>query len=68
MPLYEYRCQDCKHPFEVLQALDADGCGLTCPSCHGPTVTKQLSTFAAASGGEPSRSARPAGCCRGTPT
>ncbi len=67
MPLYEYRCQDCEHPFEVLQALGANGCDLTCPSCQSSTVTKQLSTFAAASA-EPRNTGGPAGCCRGTPT
>ncbi len=67
MPLYEYRCQNCDHPFEVLQAIGAHGQGLTCPSCQSASVAKQLSTFAATSA-EPSRAASPAGCCRGTPT
>ena len=34
MPTYEYRCKDCGHEFEAVQAFTDDA--LTeCPTCHG---------------------------------
>jgi putative FmdB family regulatory protein len=56
MPLYEYRCRDCGHRFEVLQRLGDGADGLVCPRCDGRELEKQFSTFA--SGGE--RTAGPA--------
>ena len=43
MPLYEYRCQDCKHGFELLVR---ESTTFECPSCHGQQIEKQLSVFA----------------------
>jgi putative FmdB family regulatory protein len=35
MPTYEYRCKECSHEFEAVQAFTDDA--LTeCPKCHGP--------------------------------
>ncbi len=53
MPLYEYRCAECDHRFEVLQQLGEGADKLTCPACGAPAPQKQFSTFAssAASGG-----------------
>lgn len=34
MPLYEYRCRDCGHQFEIQQSL-ADDALTECPSCSG---------------------------------
>ena len=48
MPLYEYRCQDCGHRFEVLQKMGEGADGLTCPKCSHAKVEKLLSTFASA--------------------
>lgn len=47
MPLYEYACSDCHHRFETLVR---GGCTPECPSCHGTTLEKQLSVFAAQAG------------------
>jgi putative FmdB family regulatory protein len=48
MPIYEYRCADCSHRFEILQRMGENGDGLACPECGARKVEKQLSTFAAA--------------------
>ena len=47
MPLYEYRCRDCGHRFEVLQRLGDGADGLACPSCGAGEPVRQFSTFAA---------------------
>ena len=60
MPLYEYSCNDCRTRFEVLQSVGAGADGLHCPSCGGEALSKELSTFAASSGGRPGVDA--AGC------
>jgi len=48
MPIYEYRCRDCGHRFEVLQRLGQGADGLVCPGCGAEPVEKVFSTFAAA--------------------
>lgn len=60
MPLYEYRCRECSHRFEILQRLGQGAEGLECPHCGAPGVEKQFSTFAA-SGGASSRGTHPVG-------
>ena len=51
MPLYEYRCEECGHRFEVLQRMGEGNEALTCPRCGAARPEKQLSTFAASSTG-----------------
>ena len=34
MPLYDYRCKDCDHQFEIQQAFTDDAL-TTCPECEG---------------------------------
>jgi len=51
MPLYEYRCPECGHRFEILQRMGEGAEGLTCPTCGAGKVEKQFSTFAASSTG-----------------
>jgi len=41
MPLYEYVCRKCDHPFEALVFGAADE--TTCPKCESAKVEKQLS-------------------------
>lgn len=48
MPLYEYRCEDCNHGFELLVR---ESTTFECPACHGRKLEKQLSVFAVADGG-----------------
>ena len=43
MPIYEYICQECRHPFEKLVFGDTE---VICPQCGSQTLGKQFSTFA----------------------
>ena len=65
MPLYEYRCRDCGHQFEILQSLGEGAGGLACPSCRAAALDKQFSTFATASGGGGASAESLAGCGEG---
>jgi putative FmdB family regulatory protein len=60
MPLYEYRCRDCGHRFEVLQRMGEGADALECPRCGAGRPERALSTFATAVAAS---SARPAGGC-----
>lgn len=42
MPIYEYRCQDCGHEFEILQRM-ADDPLTECPKCGHEALTKLVS-------------------------
>jgi putative FmdB family regulatory protein len=42
MPIYEYRCKECKHDVEVLQKL-SDPPLVTCPSCGKDALQKLVS-------------------------
>jgi putative FmdB family regulatory protein len=57
MPIYEYRCEDCKKSFEKL--VRRTGEEVACPSCGQKHLTLQLSTFSAHSGGSHSKSDAP---------
>jgi len=59
MPLYEYACKSCAHHFE---ALVRAGGTPECPACHGTTLERKLSVFAAHTGGTPTRAAAPGPC------
>jgi putative FmdB family regulatory protein len=62
MPLFEYVCQACAHQFEVLvRASDSP----ECPACHGTTLQRRQSTFAAHTHGPSSftRATEAAGPC-----
>lgn len=45
MPLYEYLCQACEHPFEELVRGDERP---LCPACGSARLSKRFSTFALA--------------------
>jgi putative FmdB family regulatory protein len=40
MPLYEYVCEECRHPFEALVFGEQQP---ECPACHGKKLQRQLS-------------------------
>jgi putative FmdB family regulatory protein len=67
MPLYEYRCRDCGHRFEVLQRLGDGADGLTCPMCGAGDPARQFSTFAAvgSSSAAPEAPVQAGGCACG---
>ena len=48
MPLFEYACKGCDHKFEALVRASETP---ECPACHGTELQRQLSTFAAHTGG-----------------
>ncbi len=43
MPIYEYQCRDCRHPFETLVTGARQP---ACPTCGSANLDKQLSVFA----------------------
>ena len=47
MPIFEYRCKDCKNDFEALVAASAAAQPRPCPECGGSNTSKLLSMFAA---------------------
>jgi putative FmdB family regulatory protein len=58
MPIYEYRCPPCDHPFEALIRSSSDV--PRCPRCGSAEVAKQFSVPAAAQvGGGPRSSSLP---------
>lgn len=61
MPIYEYACSDCGHPFEALVRADTVP---ACPSCQSTALDKQLSVFATPTTGAASAavSAMPGPC------
>ena len=57
MPLFEYRCNSCKHEFEELAP--SSEAQVACPKCGAIDVDKLLSLFAASGAG----SVKGTGCC-----
>ena len=62
MPLYEYICRECRHPFEVLQRIGETGDDLPCPACKKSGADRQLSTFAGHASHGASGAASAPGC------
>jgi putative FmdB family regulatory protein len=61
MPLFEYACKTCDHRFEWLTR---DASTPECPSCHGTTLEKRQSVFAARTSGPASGATQvPVGAC-----
>ncbi len=63
MPIFEYLCKECNHPFEAL-VFGKDKA--ECPKCHSKKLEPQLSVFAVsakAGGGGAMPSAGPCGSC-----
>ncbi len=51
MPIYEFVCNDCAHPFEEL-VFGSKIDDVVCPSCGSEQVKKKMSTFASKSGSD----------------
>ncbi len=45
MPIYEYRCADCRKKFEVLVLKTEQESALRCPHCSGTTMQRLISRF-----------------------
>ncbi len=44
MPRYEFMCEKCKKPFELIMTI-SEKARVKCPTCKGRKVTPQLGTF-----------------------
>jgi putative FmdB family regulatory protein len=51
MPIYEYRCDKCKHSFEMIRRVSESDEGLQCPVCKGSKVNRLMSVFSSQSQG-----------------
>ena len=51
MPIYEFRCDNCRQEFVVLCRMGGNGKGVACPSCGKKRLHRLMSTFSARSGG-----------------
>jgi putative FmdB family regulatory protein len=61
MPLFEYACKTCEHTFEWLTRGSSTP---ECPLCHGTSLEKRQSVFAARSSGPDSAGTQmPTGAC-----
>ncbi|MDQ7793228.1 MAG: zinc ribbon domain-containing protein [bacterium] len=47
VPIYEFRCDDCRRKFETLCRMGEDGSSLACPGCGGKRLRRCVSTFSA---------------------
>jgi putative FmdB family regulatory protein len=47
MPIFEYVCRDCHHPFEAIVTAARPP---ACPACQSASLDKQLSVFAVSTG------------------
>lgn len=45
MPLFEYRCEDCKRKFTLLVGMTAEGASQACPRCGSAQIRKLISRF-----------------------
>jgi putative FmdB family regulatory protein len=63
VPLYEYRCRECRRKFEVLQRVGDGPEGLVCSHCGADRLEKEYSTFASA--GLSAAAATGGGCGQG---
>src|SRR3954452_9000556 len=48
MPLFEYRCEDCRRRFTLLVGMTAQAVEQACPRCGGAKIRKLISRFAVA--------------------
>ena len=50
MPIYEFVCEDCGHPFEELLLSAAALEELKCPHCNSISILKKISLFSSNAG------------------
>jgi len=60
MPIFEYVCTECNHPFEALVYGDQKA---ECPKCRSKKLAPQLSVFAVAAKSGSSAAAPSMGAC-----
>jgi putative FmdB family regulatory protein len=59
VPIFEYRCRACDHPFEAIQLGRRRP---ACPACGGRALERRLSTFAVGGAGRGSGAPAPGAC------
>ncbi|MBW1979939.1 MAG: zinc ribbon domain-containing protein [Deltaproteobacteria bacterium] len=59
MPIYEFRCLQCNHIFELLAVRQDDAKELRCPECSGTEVERVLSRVSYQMGMKATAGARP---------
>ncbi|WP_353740518.1 FmdB family zinc ribbon protein [Desulfoferrobacter suflitae] len=52
MPIYEYRCKQCRNEFEALVWSERDERTICCPQCQGKDLGRILSPFCTSSGAD----------------
>ena len=64
MPIYEYRCQECKNLFEAILTSTEASAEVTCPKCGSGMVKKTISasSFRISSGSSSIPSGALSGC------
>ncbi len=65
MPIYEYRCADCRQTFSRLQKIGASADGVKCPKCESEHVERLVSSFASTSGSPDVACSSPSSCSSG---
>lgn len=63
MPVYEYYCENCGKKFEALRPMSKADAPIACEHCHSKRTSRQISLFAAHSGGEAIAGAGGGGGC-----
>lgn len=64
MPIYEFACKECGHPFETMVRSYSAVDEVVCPSCGSPQVKKKISVFSSrVKGRSSSRASRSAASC-----
>ena len=68
MPIYEYRCREDGHKFEMLRTMDRAGDPAECPECgsDGRRLLSLFASFSATDSGDSSELAGGGGCCGGS--
>ena len=60
MPLYEYKCSDCRTQFDALRSISKADAPIACQDCQGENTSRMLSLFFAHSDGRTITQSAPA--------
>ncbi len=63
MPIYSYRCNDCKHTFEILVKGLNQNKRQVCPECKSTKVSKTFGSFSVRGKGQSNSGSCPTGTC-----
>ncbi len=73
MPIYDYRCEECKTKYDVLHKVREQEEDIVCPSCGSKHAKKLMSISSVAIGGSSSEyksygsdTCETGGCCGGS--